>query len=78
MKIPTKAKTNDKGLFYGFVSENAPVRNFPFEVKEVEITKDNFNQIREILNLKGSPVLINGEFVNKKDQLKDFLVKPTI
>ena len=54
-----------------------PNRKFPFEVSEVEITEENFNQIREIQKQQGAPVLIDGAFVNKKEELKDFLVKPT-
>ena len=54
-----------------------PNRKFPLEVSEVEITEENFNQIREIQKQQGAPVLIDGAFVNKKEELKDFLVKPT-
>jgi hypothetical protein len=54
-----------------------PKREFPFVVSEVEITEENFNQIREIQKLNGAPVLIDGAFINKKEELKDYLVKPT-
>ena len=77
MKYPSKAFINEKGLFFGFIRENMPNRKFPFEVSEVEITEENFNQIREIQKQQGAPVLIDGAFVNKKEELKDFLVKPT-
>ena len=77
MKYPNKANVNEKGLFFGFVPENMPKREFPIEVKEVEITVENFNQIREIQKQIGAPVLIDGAFVNKKQELKDFIVKST-
>ena len=77
MKYPNKAIINEKGLLFGFVHENMPKREFPFEVKEVEISEENFKQIREIQKLQGAPVLIEGAFINKKEELKDFLVKPT-
>jgi hypothetical protein len=77
MKHPNKAIVNEKGLIFGFVHENMPKREFPFVVSEVEITEENFNQIREIQKLNGAPVLIDGAFINKKEELKDYLVKPT-
>lgn len=77
MKYPTKAIINEKGLLFGFVSENSPKREFPFEIKEVEITEENFNQIKEIQKQNGTPVLIDGVFLNKKEELKDFFVKST-
>jgi hypothetical protein len=77
MKYPNKANVNEKGLFFGFVNEKMPKREFPFEVTEVEITEDNFNQIREILKLNGAPVLVDGAFINKKQELRDYTVKPT-
>jgi hypothetical protein len=75
MKYPNKVIVNEKGLLFGFVHENMPKREFPFEVKEVEITEENLNQIREIRKQTGAPVLIDGAFVNKKEQLKDFIVR---
>jgi hypothetical protein len=77
MKYPNKAIINEKGLIFGFVHENMPKREFPFEVSEVEITEENFHQIREIQKQMGAPVLIDGAFVNKKEALKDYLVAPT-
>jgi len=77
MKYPNKAIINEKGLIFGFVHENMPKREFPFEVSEVEITEENFNQIREIQQSYGAPVLIDGAFVNKKEELKDYLVATT-
>jgi hypothetical protein len=77
MKYPNKAIINEKGLIFGFVHENMPKREFPFEVSEVEITEENFKQIMEIQKLQGAPVLIDGAFVNKKEELKDYLVAPT-
>ncbi len=77
MKHPNKAFINEKGLFFGFIRENMPAHKFPFEVSEVEITEENFNQIKEIQKLQGAPVLIDGSFANKKEELKDYLAKPT-
>jgi hypothetical protein len=37
-------------------------------LREVEITEENFNQIKEIQKLQGAPVLIDGSFVNKKEE----------
>lgn len=77
MKYPNKAIINEKGLLFGSVSENMPKREFPFEVSEVEITEENFKEIMEIQKIQGAPVLIDGAFVNKKEELKDYLVAPT-
>jgi hypothetical protein len=77
MNYPNKVLVNEKGLFFGFVHENMPKREFPFEVSEVEITEENFHQISEIQKQMGAPVLIDGAFVNKKEELKDYLVAPT-
>jgi hypothetical protein len=76
MKYPTKANINERGLFFGFVSENIPKREFPFELSEVEITEENFNQIKVIQNLQGAPVLIDGVFVNKKEEITNFVLSP--
>lgn len=78
MKYPNKAIVNEKGLFFRFVFEGMPKREFPFEMKEVEITEENHNQIREILKENGAPVLIDGAFVNKREELRSYLVSPTI
>jgi hypothetical protein len=77
MKYPNKAITNKKGLFLRFVHENMPKCEFPFEISEVEITEENFKQIQNIQKLQGAPVLNDGVFVNKKEELKDYLVSPT-
>jgi hypothetical protein len=77
MKYPNKAITNEKGLFFQFIHENMPKREFPIEVSEVEITEENFKQIQEIQKQQGMPVLIDGAFVNKKEESKDYLVSPT-
>jgi len=77
MKYPNKAIINEKGLLFGLVDENTPKREFPFEVSEVEITEENFNQITEIQKLQGVPVLIDGAIINKRTELKDYLVAPT-
>jgi len=69
MKYPNKAIINEKGLFFGFVHENMPEREFPSVVSEVEITEENFNEIKEIQKLQGAPVLINGVFVDKKTEI---------
>jgi hypothetical protein len=76
MKYPNKAIINEKGLFFGFVHENIPKREFPSVVSEVEITEENFNEIMEIKKLQGAPVFINGAFVNKKSEIQNFLAKP--
>jgi hypothetical protein len=76
-KVPTSVVVNEKGLFYGFVHEKAANYKFPFEVRTVEITEENFHQIREVQKQMGAPVLIDGAFVNKKEELKDYLVAPT-
>ena len=77
MKYPNKAFINEKGLFFGFVHENMPKPKFPIEISEVEITEENFKEIMEIQKQGGAPVLIDGAVVNKKEELKDYLVKPT-
>ena len=77
-KVPTSAVVNEKGLFYGFVHEKAANYKFPFEVRTVEITEANFKQVQEIQKQKGAPVLVDGSFVNKKAEVLDYLVKPTL
>jgi hypothetical protein len=77
MKRLNKAIINEKGLFFGFVRENAPKPELPSHMKEVEITEQNYVQIAEIAKQMGAPVLIGGTFVNKKEELKDYLVAPT-
>jgi hypothetical protein len=77
MVYPNKAIINEKGLVFGLVHENMPKPKFLFEVSEVEITEENFKQIIEIQKLRGAPVLIDGAVVNKKEELKDYLVAPT-
>lgn len=77
MKYPNKAIINEKGLFFGFVFENMSKREFPIKMKEVEITEENFNQIKEIQNQQGAPVLMDGVFINKKQEFKDYIVRPT-
>jgi hypothetical protein len=74
MNYPSKVAVNEKGLFFGFVSENTPKHEFPFEVSEIEITEENLKQIEEILKLQGAPVLIDGVFANKKEELKDYII----
>lgn len=66
IKYPNKAIINGKGLFFGFVHENIPEREFSSVVSEVEITEENFNEIKEIQKLQGAPVFISGVFVDKK------------
>jgi hypothetical protein len=76
MKYPNKVIINHAGLFFGFVTENMPTKEFPFETIEVEITEENFNEIREILKQNGAPVLIEGVFVNKKSEIANFVISP--
>jgi hypothetical protein len=69
-----KAMVNEKGLFSGFALEGMPKRELPFEVQEVEITRENFKEIKEIQKQTGAPVLIDGVFVNKKAEIANFVV----
>ena len=78
MNYPDKAVVNEKDLFYGFVHEKTANYKFPFEVRTVEITEANFKQIQEIQKQKGAPVFVDGSFVDKKAEVLDYLVKPTL
>lgn len=77
MKYPKKAIINEKGLFFAYIPENAPNAELPAGHTELEITAENFKQISEIKRQAGFPVLIDGAFIDKKEELKDYLVAPT-
>jgi hypothetical protein len=77
MKYPNKAIVNEKGLFFAYMPENEPNIKLPPNHKTLDITEENFKQISEIKSRRGYPVLIDGTFVDKKEELKDYLVAPT-
>jgi hypothetical protein len=82
MKYPNKAIINEKGLFLKFIQENGSKsisennfkNQFASEFNEVEITEENFKQIKEIQKLQGAPVLIDGAFLDKKAEITNFVV----
>jgi hypothetical protein len=76
MNYPNKAIINKKGLVFAYMPENAS-NELPAGHTELEITEENFKQINEIKRQAGFPVLIDGAFVDKREELKDYFVVPT-